>query len=93
MKRTRSTQTSSKVTNLPAQRSADSTVTPQRSETSGQRSNRLIAAFNDGIAEVATQPDPGASPIPRRPPTFHEEVRGYPDNAGSVDLDLTEYHR
>ena len=66
----RSTQTSSKVTNLPAQRFEDSTVTPQQSEVSGQRSNRLIAAVNDGIAEVATQPDPGASPIPRRPPNY-----------------------
>jgi len=178
----RSTQTSSKVTNLPAQRFEDSTVTPQQSEVSGQRSNRLIAAVNDGIAEMATQPDPGASPIRRRPPnyvlklpltvgkswqatwqsnqfahttpipmtktvalndgkisvpagdfdgllmlridghgpvsgpggpvdvrvvgeewfkrdiglirgSFHEEVRGYPDNASSVDLDLTEFHR
>ena len=66
----RSTQTSSKVTNLPAQRFEDSAVTPQQSEVSGQRSNRLIAAVNDGIAEVATQPDPGASPIPRRPPNY-----------------------
>jgi hypothetical protein len=176
----RSTQTSSKVTNLPPQRFEGSTVTPQQSEVSGQQSNRLIAAVNDGIAEMATQPDLQASPIPRRPPnyvlklplkmgeswqatwqsnqfghttpitmtktvalndgkisvpagefdgllllridghgpvsgpggpvdvrvvgeewfkrkiglirgSFREEVRGYPDNASGVDLDLTEY--
>ena len=176
-----STQLSRKVTNLPAQQFEDSTVTPQQYEMPGQLSNDLVAAVNDGVAEMATQPDPGASPIPLRPPnyvlklpltvgkswqatwqsqqfahttpipmtktvalndgkirvpagdfdgllmlridghgpvsapggpvdvrvvgeewfkrdiglirgSFHEEVQGYPDNASSVDLDLTEYH-
>ena len=59
-----------KVTNLPPQRFEGIAVTPQQSDVSGQRSNRLIAVVDDGIAEVATQPDLEASPIPRRPPNY-----------------------
>lgn len=64
----RTIETHSKVTNLASQRFDGQSVTPQRNEAMGGAQVRLIRASSEGIAEVATQSDPTATPVPRVPP-------------------------
>ncbi|NJO56097.1 MAG: hypothetical protein HC834_06825 [Rhodospirillales bacterium] len=66
----RTLQTSSTVVNLKQVSFDGSTVTPQQTSAFGQAQNRLIQVFDDGVAEVAVQPDPDAAPIPRTPPNY-----------------------
>lgn len=66
----RTVETSSRVTNLPPQTFQAATVTPQQTQAFGQTQVRLIRANAEGVAEVAMQPDPAGSPLPRVPPNY-----------------------
>jgi hypothetical protein len=64
----RTVESSSTVTNLPAGMFDGRPVTPQQTLAFGQTQTRLIRVSTEGVAEVATQPEPPAKAIPRIPP-------------------------
>jgi hypothetical protein len=64
----RTVEASSTVTNLPAGTFDGSAVTPQQTLAFGQTQTRLMRVSTEGVAEVATQPEPPAKAIPRIPP-------------------------
>lgn len=66
----RTLETSSKVTNLAATSFDTATVTPQETQSFGQRQIRLMRASDEGVVELASQPNTDSQPIRREPPNF-----------------------